>query len=91
MSFLKEPRPAFRSLEGWATSVLLEVGAICECEDHGWMRDRSDPHARELALLVARNDPPPGISSAQAVSTMSDVLNSIGDNCPDCPPTWSEP
>jgi hypothetical protein len=28
-------------VEGWATMVLLEVGAIRECEEHGWMRDRS--------------------------------------------------
>jgi len=34
----------------WAISILLEAGAIRECEEHGWMRDRSDPHARERAL-----------------------------------------
>ena len=30
-----------------------EVGAIRECEEHGWMQDRSDPHARERALDIA--------------------------------------
>jgi hypothetical protein len=29
--------------EGWAISILLEAGAICECEEHGWMKDRTDP------------------------------------------------
>src|SRR5713226_1637675 len=28
--------------EGWATCVLLEAGAIRECEEHGWMKDRAD-------------------------------------------------
>jgi hypothetical protein len=52
MVMTKERRPSFRSLEGWARSVLLEAGAIRECEEHAWMRDRSDPHARAHALLV---------------------------------------
>jgi len=30
-----------------STAVLLEAGAIHECEEHGWMRDRTDPHARQ--------------------------------------------
>jgi hypothetical protein len=60
MLMMKERRPAFRTIEGWAISVLLEAGAIRECEEHGWMRDRADPHARERVLLVSRQDPPPG-------------------------------
>jgi hypothetical protein len=35
MLTMKERRPAFRTAEGWATSVLIEVGAIRECEEHG--------------------------------------------------------
>jgi hypothetical protein len=54
MLMMKERRPAFRTIEGWARSILLEAGAIRECEVHGWMRDRADPHAYERALLVAR-------------------------------------
>jgi len=43
-------------IEGWARLVLLEAGAIRECEEHGWMRDRRStfPRAR---LLVAGQDP----------------------------------
>jgi hypothetical protein len=37
MLFMKERRPAFRTIEGWARSVLLEAGAIRECDEHGWM------------------------------------------------------
>jgi hypothetical protein len=60
MLIMKERRPAFRTIEGWARLILLEAGAIRECEEHDWMRDRSDSHARERALLIARQDPPPG-------------------------------
>jgi len=38
MLMMKERRPATRTIEGWARSVLLEAGAIRECEEHGWMR-----------------------------------------------------
>jgi hypothetical protein len=86
MLMMKEWRPAFRSIEGWARSVLVEAGAIRECEEHGWMRDRADPHARERALLVARQDPPPSVSPDDAVAAVKDVLDSIGDTCPECQP-----
>jgi hypothetical protein len=62
MLMIKERRPAFRTIEGWARNVLLEASAIRECEEHGWMRDRADPHARERALLMARQDPPADVS-----------------------------
>ena len=58
----KETRPATRTLQGWAIEVLQEVGAIRECEEHGWMQDGADPHARERALEIARKSPPPGVS-----------------------------
>jgi hypothetical protein len=86
MLMMKERRTAFRTIEGWARSVLVEAGAIRECEEHGWMRDRGDPHARECALLIAREDPPPGVCPEAAVAAMEDVLGSIGETCPECPP-----
>ena len=52
MLIMKERRPAFRTIEGWARVVLLEAGAIRECEEHGWAQDRTDPHAR---IIVVRN------------------------------------
>lgn len=70
---------------GWAISVLREVGAIRECEEHGWMQDRADPHACGRALEIALRDPPAGVSRKAAVAEIGDVLDSIGDSCPECP------
>jgi hypothetical protein len=86
MLMTKERRSATRSVRGWAMSVLQETGAIRECATHGWMQDRADPHARERAFDIARQDPPEGLSVAQATAEIEDVLNSIGDTCPECPP-----
>jgi hypothetical protein len=83
---VKERQPAIRTIEGWATSVLLEAGAIRECEEHGWMKDRTDPHARQRAIEIACEEPLPGLSKEEAVVAVKNVLNSIGDTCPDCPP-----
>src|SRR5439155_1603748 len=44
--------------------------------------DRADPHARESALLFARQDPPTGMPPDEAVAAVDDVLESIGDICP---------
>jgi hypothetical protein len=81
----KQPRPAIRTLRGWAIMVLRDSGAISECEYHGWMQDRSDPHARDRAIEMARHDPPPGLSPDAAASQVREVLESIGDSCPECP------
>jgi len=85
MLMTKELRPTIRTLRGWAISVLQEAGAIRECEAHGWMQDRADPHARERAFEIARRDPPDGVSPDEAVAAVADVLDSIGDTCPECP------
>jgi hypothetical protein len=79
----KENRPAIRTLSGWAISVLQEAGAIRECEEHGWMRDRADPHARDHAVDIARHDPPPGLSPDAATAVVREVLDSVGDTCPE--------
>jgi hypothetical protein len=86
MLMIKETRPAIRSLRGWAISVLQEAGAIRECGEHGWMQDRADPHARDRAFNIARREPPSGTSAEEAVAEVRDVLDSIGDTCPECPP-----
>lgn len=86
MLMFRERRPAIRTLRGWAISVLQEAGAIRECEEHGWMQDRADPHARERAVDIARRDPPPGVSSEEAASEVREILDSIGDTCPECRP-----
>jgi hypothetical protein len=86
MLMTKEMRPAMRTLRGWAISVLNEAGAIRECEEHGWAQDRADPHARERAFELARQDPPFGISPDEAAGAVEDILSSIGDTCPECAP-----
>jgi hypothetical protein len=46
-----------------AIAVLAEAGAIRECEEHGWVQDRADPHARERASReIPREEPPPDFS-----------------------------
>ncbi len=60
------------------------AGAIHECEEHGWAKDRADPHARERAFDIARRDPPESSSPAQAAAEIHGVLGSIGDTCPEC-------
>jgi hypothetical protein len=86
MLVVNERPSAFRTIQGWARSVLVEAGAIHECEEHGWAKDRSDPHAREHALVVARRHPPPGVSPDEAAAAVRDLLDTIGDTCPECLP-----
>ena len=86
MLMTRERRSAIRTLHGWAISVLQEADAIRECEEHGWMQDRADPHARERAFAIARKHPPAGISSEAAAVAITEVLDGIGNTCPECPP-----
>ena len=86
MLMTRERRPAIRTIRGWAIDVLQNAGAIRECEEHGWMRDRTDPHAWERALDMAHQDPPVGLSPSAAATEVWEVLASIGDTCPECPP-----
>ena len=86
MLMTKERPKAIRTLRGWAISVLQEAGAIHECEEHGWARDGTDPHARDRALEIARQEPPSGISPGEAEAEIRDVLDSLGDTCPECSP-----
>ena len=86
MLMTKASRPAVRTLRGWAISVLQEAGAIRKCEEHGWMQDRADPHARERAFDMARHAAPRGISPEGAAAEITEVLDGIGDACPECPP-----
>ena len=85
MLMTRERRPAIRTMRGWAIDVLQEAGAIRECEEHGWMQDRADPLARERAFDIARRDPPPDVSRQAAEAAVREMLDSIGDTCPECP------
>ena len=63
VSMLTTNRKRVPSLHGWTILVLLEEGVIRECAEHGWMRERGDPHARIRAIGLAKSDPPAGYSS----------------------------
>lgn len=71
---MKEPRPAIRTLRGWALAVLREAGVIHEREEHGWAKDRADPHAGERAFDTVRQDPPSGVSRIEAAIELDEVL-----------------
>jgi hypothetical protein len=86
MPMTKDRLSTIRTLRGWAISVLYEAHAIHECEYHGWAKDRTDPHARDHAVEIARHHPAPGLSPEAAEAEIRDVLDSIGDKCPECPP-----
>jgi len=49
------------------------------------MQDRAEPHARDRALDIARQEPPPGVSPQAAAVAVAELLDSIGDTCPECP------
>ena len=57
MLMTSERKPAIRTIRGLAIDVLQDAGAIRECEEHGWMQDRADPHAWERAIDIAREAP----------------------------------
>jgi hypothetical protein len=84
MMLIRERRPDFRIVERWAIGLLQEVGAMHECEQHGWAKDRTDPHAREEALRIARDEPLAGLSPEEGVAAVREMLDSVGDTCPEC-------
>lgn len=73
MLMTNDGRSPIRTLRGWAIHVLQEAGAIHECEEHGWAKNRADPHAREHAFDLVRQDPPAGVSAADWKSAMSSI------------------
>jgi hypothetical protein len=84
MLMLRGRRSAYRTIEGWAIGILLDAGAIKECEEHGYMQCRGDADARARAYDTARDAPFPGASVEHSVAALHVVLGSIGDTCPDC-------
>jgi hypothetical protein len=48
------------------------------------MKDSTDPHALERACWVAWREPFPATSSVQCLAAIDEVMNSIGDACPEC-------
>lgn len=80
----RERRPDFMTVDRWAINVLQDAGAIHECDQHGWAKDRTDPHAREEALRIARDEPLAGLSPDESEKAVKEALESVGDTCPEC-------
>ena len=80
----KVGRPAYRTIAGWALSVLIEQEAVTECDHHGHRRDRSDPDAWNRAREEAWRKPFPGATPEACIVALEEVMRSIGDTCPDC-------
>jgi hypothetical protein len=63
---LTRERPDFRTVDRWA------IGPAVGGRRHPKMqaKDRSDPHAREEALRIARKDPLAGLSPDEAIAAV---------------------
>jgi hypothetical protein len=77
-------RESYRTLRGWALSILLETYAIKECAEHGHMRDQTDPDAWKRARELALKYPFRRATAVKSLQAIDDVMRSIGDTCPDC-------
>ena len=77
-------RPTYRTIDGWALGILMEQGAVTECDHHGHRRDRSDPDAWNRAREEARLSPFPGTTAEVSVVAINAVMSSVGETCPDC-------
>jgi hypothetical protein len=87
----RRDRPQSGRCAGGPISVLRKPVVIRECDEHGWMQDRADPHPREQALRIAQENPPFDVSPEQAIAAVRDLLGSIGHTWPECPPAWHPP
>jgi len=80
MLTMKQRRPTFRTLRGWAVTVLQDAGAIRECTSMpGPSRPRARHPRRSAGSALWRLRGPGGRG-------YRDVLGSIGVTCPECPP-----
>jgi hypothetical protein len=77
MLMTKDRRPAIRTLRGWAISVLLEPAPSASA--------RSTAGCKTVPIRSARQEPPCGFSPEQAVAEVRNMLESVGDTCPECP------
>jgi hypothetical protein len=82
----KERWPPVRTLRGWAIFVLQEAGAIPNARSTAGCKTAPTRMPASGAVDIARRHPPAGVPSGQAVAEIHDVLDSIGDGCPECPP-----
>ena len=77
-------RPVYRTLQGWALGILIDQGAVVECDYHGHRIDRADPDAWNRAREEAWRNPFPGANPQACIAAIEDIMRSIGDTCPEC-------
>lgn len=77
-------RSLHQTLDGWAVCILRDTHAIKECDEHGWAKDLTDPHALAHARDVAMEHPFSGASGDECVDAINRVMASMGDSCPEC-------
>jgi len=68
----------------WVYGVLLEAGAITECQVHGYLFSELDDDAFEQAKKIARKNPWIGLSPDEAVAAVEDAFYDLGYECQGC-------
>ncbi|WP_418594912.1 hypothetical protein [Ponticoccus sp. (in: a-proteobacteria)] len=66
----------------WAVQLLLDAGALAECENHGVLTDEMDSAAFEDAVVAGMRNS--GDGEAEVRQHLQDALADYGDECPGC-------
>ncbi|MCA1336888.1 hypothetical protein [Pseudooceanicola marinus] len=66
----------------WAVQLLLDAGALAECENHGYLTDELDSAALDDAVAAGMRSS--GDSEAKVKRRLQDVLDEYGEECPGC-------
>jgi hypothetical protein len=87
MLMTKECKPAIRTLRGWAISVCRRRAPSANASNTAGCR------TAPIRMPASAPSPKPAgihrVSPEEAVAAVGDVLNSIGDTCPECPPDYA--
>lgn len=84
MSFTKRMLERQEANQQWAEGLLIETGALKQCEFHEAVLDQLDDEAVEEAVKLARQDPADGMTPDEAADFVREALTEYGDECPDC-------
>jgi hypothetical protein len=66
----------------WCVQLLLDAGALAECDDHGYRVDEMDSAAFEDAVAAGMRIS--GESKRLMRQRLQDALDRYGDSCPGC-------
>lgn len=66
----------------WAVQLLLDAGALAECDNHGHLTDEMDGTAFDDAVAAGMQDS--GDSEARVRRRLQNALDQYGDECPGC-------